>query len=428
MHTVKSIDIEGFRGQPKPIRLRLDRQANFIIGRNGTGKTTLVNLINAGLSLDLAKLRAANFTKMVIRFKQDQSVLVPSLEIIKSSPSLHSIVSFFFREKSTSEPEEFHFTARSRTTRDRMGRVVPANVQLRELERDLNKKLSGLFRFTWLSLARAEERKPSEDPWEYEAPDNKSDVDKRLTQSFTDLISYFSRLDGKVSDETQEFQKQWFLSFLSPASQSDTSSVRDINLDMEEKALRSIFQKFEMAPDTFEYRLKQYFERLGEVIARENDKVFDSLDQVGVLYDALRLHSLVERWLSLQDAQKRTYTPKTDFVKVASDLLFRKYVLVNRSNQTHVFSDDGGGNIPIESLSSGEKQLLIFLSETLLQEGFPHIFLADEPELSLHVEWQEELVPSLLKLNPNAQVIFATHSPDIVGDYQNNVIKMESLI
>ncbi|WP_352694993.1 AAA family ATPase [Mesorhizobium opportunistum] len=84
--------------------------------------------------------------------------------------------------------------------------------------------------------------------------------------------------------------------------------------------------------------------------------------------------------------------------------------------------------IPIRKLSSGEKQLLIFLSETLLQEQAPFIFLADEPELSLHVEWQEELVPNLLRINPNAQVLFATHSPDIVNKYQANIVEMEKMI
>ncbi|WP_217991040.1 AAA family ATPase [Novosphingobium sp. Chol11] len=122
-----------------------------------------------------------------------------------------------------------------------------------------------------------------------------------------------------------------------------------------------------------------------------------------------------------------TYTPKTKFVDICSSMLFRKSVVVNRSNQTQILSRDGSV-IPIESLSSGEKQLLIFLSETLLQEEETNIFLADEPELSLHVQWQEDLVPNLLSTNPNAQVIFATHSPDIVGGYQKNIIKMEEII
>lgn len=129
----------------------------------------------------------------------------------------------------------------------------------------------------------------------------------------------------------------------------------------------------------------------------------------------------------MESAQVSTYAPKTEFINVASDLLYQKSIRVDRGNQTQIINANGL-TIPIESLSSGEKQLLIFLSETLLQEGKPHIFLADEPELSLHVEWQEELVPSLLSLNPNAQVLFATHSPDIVGTFQNSIIEMERLI
>jgi predicted ATPase len=53
------------------------------------------------------------------------------------------------------------------------------------------------------------------------------------------------------------------------------------------------------------------------------------------------------------------------------------------------------------------------------------VFIADEPELSLHVEWQEKLVPIILDLCPEAQILFATHSPDIVNGFQKNVFSME---
>ena len=82
----------------------------------------------------------------------------------------------------------------------------------------------------------------------------------------------------------------------------------------------------------------------------------------------------------------------------------------------------------LTNLSSGEKQLLIILSQSLLQESNAHIYIADEPELSLHVEWQEKLVSSLQKLNPNSQIIFAMHSPDIVGEFNSSVIKVEEVI
>lgn len=79
------------------------------------------------------------------------------------------------------------------------------------------------------------------------------------------------------------------------------------------------------------------------------------------------------------------------------------------------------------SLSSGEKQLLILLTETLLQQNSPTIFIADEPELSLHIDWQRKIISSVRELNPNAQVIVATHSPEIAGLWTSNVINMANI-
>ena len=77
---------------------------------------------------------------------------------------------------------------------------------------------------------------------------------------------------------------------------------------------------------------------------------------------------------------------------------------------------------------SGEKQLLIILGEALLQRSAPWVYIADEPELSLHVTWQESLVRNLKKVNPNAQIVFATHSPDIVSTYEDCVFDMEKIL
>jgi predicted ATPase len=84
--------------------------------------------------------------------------------------------------------------------------------------------------------------------------------------------------------------------------------------------------------------------------------------------------------------------------------------------------------LPLYSLSSGEKQLLIQFMEVLLQEDRSLIFIADEPELSLHVSWQAELLKALRDLNRNAQLIVATHSPEIVAGFTNNVIDMEDIV
>ena len=72
--------------------------------------------------------------------------------------------------------------------------------------------------------------------------------------------------------------------------------------------------------------------------------------------------------------------------------------------------------------------MLILLTEALLQQKKSFIFLADEPELSLHIAWQREILPAVKKINPNAQIIVATHSPEIAGGYRNNIISMKSIL
>ena len=70
--------------------------------------------------------------------------------------------------------------------------------------------------------------------------------------------------------------------------------------------------------------------------------------------------------------------------------------------------------IPPYVLSSGEKQMLIILLTVLIEDRQPYVLLMDEPEISLHVEWQQRLLELITDLNPNAQVILTTHSPAVI--------------
>lgn len=79
--------------------------------------------------------------------------------------------------------------------------------------------------------------------------------------------------------------------------------------------------------------------------------------------------------------------------------------------------------------SSGEKQLLILLLTAFLQDTKPAILLLDLPETSLSLRWQHELIEMLRRLNPNCQLIIATHSPSIFNDgWQDHVFRMEDLL
>lgn len=73
-----------------------------------------------------------------------------------------------------------------------------------------------------------------------------------------------------------------------------------------------------------------------------------------------------------------------------------------------------GENLTPYQLSSGEKQMLIILLTVLVQDRQPYTLFMDEPEISLHIEWQQKLIGLIRELNPNAQIILTTHSPAVI--------------
>ncbi len=65
-------------------------------------------------------------------------------------------------------------------------------------------------------------------------------------------------------------------------------------------------------------------------------------------------------------------------------------------------------------MSSGEKQMLVILLTVLVQDKKPYVLFMDEPEVSLHIEWQKQLIEIITLLNPNVQIVLTTHSPAVI--------------
>lgn len=79
------------------------------------------------------------------------------------------------------------------------------------------------------------------------------------------------------------------------------------------------------------------------------------------------------------------------------------------------------GVIPFVDFSKGEKTLLNLMLTVYLNQDVS-FFLLDEPDLSLHVEWQQKLLPAFQKLAPKAQFIIGTHSPFLVMHTQSEQV------
>jgi ABC-type glutathione transport system ATPase component len=104
---------------------------------------------------------------------------------------------------------------------------------------------------------------------------------------------------------------------------------------------------------------------------------------------------------------------KTRFQDMLDDLFTDTGKHVVRTENEIRFTQIGEMLTPYQ-LSSGEKQLLIILLTVLVEDEQPYVLFMDEPEVSLHIEWQKQLIDLVLELNPHVQLIMTTHSPAVV--------------
>ena len=104
---------------------------------------------------------------------------------------------------------------------------------------------------------------------------------------------------------------------------------------------------------------------------------------------------------------------KTRFQDMLDDLFQATGKRIIRTENEIRFTQIGEMLTPYQ-LSSGEKQMLVILLTVLVEDDQHYVLFMDEPEVSLHIEWQKRLIDLILELNPHVQIILTTHSPAVV--------------
>jgi predicted ATPase len=433
MFSIHSIDIDGFRGREEKISLTLKDDVNFFIGRNGTGKTTLMNLLSSSLNVDVSGLSLVEFSSVVFRLRRVGDRRRPYVMVSRSvdgDGDPRFLYTIAMSSKAKAQTFTIH-TSRSSSSwahmynRAAFGRIQP----LGDTVDTVIEHLSTLVNFSWISVHRGVSNQNTSATMAVLESSEKSQtpVDRKLTQVATDFVTYFSTLDKKAAEETDKFQQVYLLALISPSGFDSLTTVKSINVDDEKSAIRGMFAEFNIKSSVYNTKLESFTKRMTKAVSNYKPNKGLAADDFLVLTDTVRIHDAVKEWHKLLDERAKIYKPKDDFVGIVNDLFYRKTLSINRGNQPY-FTDAAGKPMKLDDLSSGEKQLFILLGETLLQQRTSCIFMADEPEISLHIDWQERLVPSLLKINPNAQIVFATHSPDVVGAYSDAAIDLEKII
>ena len=164
----------------------------------------------------------------------------------------------------------------------------------------------------------------------------------------------------------------------------------------------------------------------GDAVMRETLSALAGMGG-GSLLD-LQLYNLQRKYLDYQvnignriiaelqqgntDAAQHLSEPKKRFQDIVDDLFEETGKKIVRTENEIRFSQIG--ETLFYKLSSGEKQMLVILLTVLVEDHQNYVLFMDEPEVSLHIEWQKRLIELILELNPNVQIILTTHSPAVI--------------
>ena len=176
-----------------------------------------------------------------------------------------------------------------------------------------------------------------------------------------------------------------------------------------------------------------YIPSIDNISMRDKRKTATALSQdlEYYIYDMKTGPSLMSLRMSMIDSpaekQSELRSRMETFQKTVNELfaLTQKRIEIEGSKFSVV---SGNGVLPVGSLSSGEMQVLLILLRVFLLNEREAIVLIDEPENSLDIDWQFELINLLMLLNPNAQYFITTHSPALFGEgWGDKVLYMEQV-
>ncbi|MEA1953718.1 MAG: AAA family ATPase [Campylobacterota bacterium] len=191
------------------------------------------------------------------------------------------------------------------------------------------------------------------------------------------------------------------------------------NCDKELSLLDSELIKLMYIFNDYQIKLNKIFDENNSSNQLEIRRILDDIGQ-GKLDEASKIQELTQN----KDKIKSEVYESLDKFRNIIDSMFKdtnKKISLESIKKSFSIASKNRELGPLE-LSSGEKQILIIFLSILLKENKPYILMMDEPENSLHSEWQIHFVNNIRKLNENVQIIIATHNPLLMMDREGDEI------
>lgn len=439
---IRRLRISGLFGEKNDRVINFHENTNCIYGANGSGKTTIINLLVAVLYCDAKKLSRTRFEQVTISLsKAGQTRPIKFLSVSKTSTG-----EIFFDSNEhgplclLSAGGEVILT-NQKTLRDFIGENI-SSIYLplsRINENDLGIESPREREMWWHSIVRSRDIESDE-------IDLLLDPIRRvlvgLERGFKEL---FSKKQRVIRDELEALKTKVMEKFLiDDTLYRSISSSSPSNRQIKAEDYKTAKQKFdEIGLQLSSVRLEEHFSimaRLHAELIKTRSDYIDSTkssdkenkkNELMVKYgDAYRAYNSLQpfhtRLMSILSEVEKSTEYRMSQLRVFK--IFQEIMNSFLVNKSFEFNDVGGflfkcgaEKIKLEDLSSGEKHLLALLGKVALSETNGSVFIADEPELSLHLAWQRKLLPSINKLAPSMQIIVATHSPAIIPVKTNKI-------
>lgn len=409
---VKSLEVKGLYNRYDYV-VNFNDDITFLYGDNGSGKTTILTLLSAIVGGEFEKLFEYTYQEIYLTYIDNQDK-VNQIAVVTLERNIN-------------------------TSND--GNITKVSFRGLGVERELNKEQEGEIRVLGLNLKKVFNcvDLPLYRQFKYSAGLGRINREARrisgMTEALQDVEGMIRNRHIQIMNHINEVNEDFKMNIISNLCSFDIdfthtsdrmSKKQDITKS--KNKLMAAFRELDILNGEQSQKIEDFYKKIEEYSSVKTKDPFVA----GYLDHSLKqMNRIVELLDELEDNKKRILTPIRQFEETIQEFFEEsknaqdKRIRILNDGRIKVFIDNQV--LPLRVLSSGERQLIIFFANLIfnMETDDEGVFIADEPELSLHLEWQKRFVKTMIKVNPRIQIIFATHSPELVNIYTS---KMSELI
>lgn len=441
---IKSIDITNLFGYMNK-RIEFFDDISLLVGINGAGKTSILNLVNWILNPSIEYLCITEFKQVVLVFEHQEEEY--SIECIHQD-NMFTYTVYSNKKKFTPLTAKIRHSKQNADIEKNLN--LYRNLSPEEKEQETFDFIQKLPKPAIIGLDRTLYMHSQGDVYIDSPVDVKyptRNVNKNISpiQKAKELINREYRAsNNKVFIRTRDLKNKIMLSAFEAGVESDyflnknKHNIHENHINIVRTRVKEYFHKYEK--DNFKENelivIDKYFDNLQNIARKKSEDGDDEITEIFYKLNANQFNKIVKLLQEFEDFEKKSkeYFYKIDlFLEIVNSFLKdsnKKLVFNNNRGISEIcyHTTDFEGNIltknnDIRNLSSGEEQITVLFAYLIFENTQGNIFIIDEPELSLHIRWQENFMSQIEKILSNKkQLILATHSPILVGKKKERAI------